>query len=212
MDYFVFVSNLLLPILQLLIIQKYMNIFLGPGNQKYAGCIGWVVYYVFLVAISTGMHFPSILLLAGNILLVFIISTITRRKSLKSRVIFGVGEVIEFLSDTDFPVVVSFGRALPVYYTADGKCQSYAMQTLFPHPVEITKKITKPSINWEHVHCRYNYLAEDSCGAVFLYKDEPFIALNSWGIQGGEAMVAHMFASYVKGTCDWKDSLVKRPD
>ena len=34
MDYFVFVSNLLLPILQLLIIQKYMNIFLGPGNQK----------------------------------------------------------------------------------------------------------------------------------------------------------------------------------
>ncbi len=90
MDYFVFVSNLLLPILQLLIIQKYMNIFLGPGNQKYAGCIGWVVYYVFLVAISTGMHFPSILLLAGNILLVFIISTITRRKSLKSRFIFTI--------------------------------------------------------------------------------------------------------------------------
>lgn len=44
----------------------------------------------FLVAISTGMHFPSILLLAGNILLVFIISTITRRKSLKSRVIFTI--------------------------------------------------------------------------------------------------------------------------
>ena len=28
----------------------------------------------------------------------------------------------------------------------------------------------------------------------------------------GEQAAAHVFASYTKGTCDWKDSLVKRPE
>jgi hypothetical protein len=126
--------------------------------------------------------------------------------------IFGVGEVIEFLSDTDFPVVVSFGRALPVYYTADGKCQSYAMQTLFPHPVEITKKITKPSINWEHVHCRYNYLAEDANGDVWLYAEKPQLSGKThWSAVMGDHTKAKSHASYVPGVCNWKDSLVKRP-
>jgi hypothetical protein len=111
-----------------------------------------------------------------------------------------------------YPVFVKFTAGSNSSYTSDGKRNEHYIQSLYPYPVEIVKKVTKPSINWDHVHSRYNYLAEDSCGAVFLYKEEPFIALNSWAIQGGEAIVAHMFASYVKGTCDWKDSLVKRPD
>lgn len=127
-------------------------------------------------------------------------------------VMFGEGVVRTILtSDTQFPLVVEFNDKLQCY-SLDGKYALNTAQVLFPHPVEVIKKVTKPSINWNHVHCRYNYLAEDSCGAVFLYKEEPFIALTSWGIQGGEALVAHTFASYVKGTCDWKESLIKRPE
>jgi hypothetical protein len=88
----------------------------------------------------------------------------------------------------------------------------HAAQTLFPYPVEIAKKIEKPSINWEHVSNEFNYLAEDSEGGVFLFEKEPFVAGNMWGAYEGEVAEASMFASYVKGTCDWKDSLIQRPD
>ena len=98
------------------------------------------------------------------------------------------------------------------HYTLGGKYCSWSLQVLFPYPVEIIKKITKPSINWDHVDRRYNYLAEDPCGSASLYEEKPFIALTSWGIQGGEAVEAFMFASYEKGTCNWKESLVKRPE
>jgi hypothetical protein len=126
-------------------------------------------------------------------------------------VMLGEGVVRNILaSDTRFPLVVEFNGKLECY-TLDGKCMLNTTQALFPHPVEVIKKVTKPSINWEHVDSKFNYLAEDSCGAAFLYKEEPFIASTSWGIQRGEAVEAFMFASYVQGTCNWKESLVKRP-
>ena len=125
---------------------------------------------------------------------------------------FGEGVVTKiFTSNTHYPVEVGFGDSAPEYYTLDGKFHSYANDTLFPYPVEVIKKVTKPSINWEHVDSKFKYLAEDPSGSAFLYEEKPFVALTSWGIQSGEAVEAFMFASYVKGTCDWKDSLIKRP-
>ena len=128
-------------------------------------------------------------------------------------VMYGAGVVTgDHSEDTNYPIEVRFGGVLG-YYTLDGKYRTYATQpTLFPYPVEIVKKITKPSINWEHVDSKFNYLAEDACGTAFLYKEEPFIASTSWGIQSGDAVEAYTFASYVKGTCSWKESLVKRPE
>lgn len=126
-------------------------------------------------------------------------------------VMFGEGEVTEIsANNVRYPLVVEFDDKLECY-TLDGKCCTHARQTLFPYPVEIVKKVAKPSINWEHVDSKFKYLAEDPCGAASLYEEEPFTALTSWGIQGGEAVEAFMFASYVKGTCDWEESLVKRP-
>ena len=125
---------------------------------------------------------------------------------------FGEGVVTKiFTNKTKFPVEVSFGE-LPEYYSLDGRFQVYAAQTLFTYPVEIVKKVTKPSINWEHVDSKFNYLAEDSNGDAFLYEKEPFIAMTAFGSRGGEIAEGHMFASYVKGICDWKESLVKRPE
>ena len=113
-----------------------------------------------------------------------------------------------------FPVVVSFGGLMERCYSLEGKYeQLYATQpTLFPYPIEIVKKITKPSVNWEHVRSEFNYLAEDADGGVFLYEDKPFTATETWTVDNGELAEAHMLASYTKGTCDWKDSLVKRPE
>ena len=126
-------------------------------------------------------------------------------------VMFGEGVVRNILaSDTRFPLVVEFDGKLECY-TLDGKYVLNTAQVLFPHPVEVIKKVTKPSINWEHVDSKFEYLAEDPCGSAFLYEEKPFTASTSWGILGGEAVETFMFASYVKGTCDWKDSLIKRP-
>ena len=128
-------------------------------------------------------------------------------------VMFGEGVVTEIRSDdAKYPLVVEFRGTTTEHYTLDGKYMVYATQTLFPYLVEIVKKVTKPSINWEHVDSKFNYLAEDACGTAFLYKEEPFIASTSWGIQSGDAVEAYTFASYVKGTCSWKESLVKRPE
>jgi hypothetical protein len=98
-------------------------------------------------------------------------------------------------------------------YTLDGKYREEDENlSLYPHPVEIVKKATKPSINWEHVGSKFNYLAEDANGDAFLYEKEPFITMTAFGSRGGEIAEVHMFASYVKGICDWKESLVKRPE
>ena len=115
-----------------------------------------------------------------------------------------------------FPVVVNFGGLMERCYSLEGNYeQLYATQpTLFPYPIEIVKKVTKPSIDWDHVAPKYKYLSEDSDGIAFLYDEEPYVASDAsdWYAQSNEVVEADGFASYTKGTCDWKDSLIKRPD
>ena len=81
------ISGLLLPVLQLLIIQRYITTLFGPGNRKPVGMIGWFLYYAFLVATGFELLFPPQFLLVGNIFMVFMISTVTRKESLKRRCI-----------------------------------------------------------------------------------------------------------------------------
>lgn len=85
--YFSLISGFLLPALQLLIIQRCIIILFGPGNRKPVGIMGWFLYYAFLVTTEFSILFPPQFLLFGNILMVFLIITITRKKSLKKRCI-----------------------------------------------------------------------------------------------------------------------------
>ncbi|MCI7589935.1 MAG: GHKL domain-containing protein [Spirochaetia bacterium] len=85
--YFSLISGFLLPVLQLLIIQRCITILLGSGNRKIAGMMAWFLYYAFLVTAGLGILFPPQFLLLGNILMIFVISTVTRKKSLKKRCI-----------------------------------------------------------------------------------------------------------------------------
>ena len=113
-----------------------------------------------------------------------------------------------------FPVVVNFGGLMERCYSLDGRFeQLYATQpTLFTYPIEIVKKITKPSINWDHVRSEFKYLAQDADGSAWLYAEKPQINHSShWsGVLGGHAK-AESHATYDSGTCDWKDSLIERP-
>lgn len=71
-------------------------------------------------------------------------------------------------------------------------------------------KLTKPSINWEHVAPEYVALATDSDGNSFIYTRIPEATANTW-TAACPCKSADVFQSFVKGTCDWKDSLVIRP-
>jgi hypothetical protein len=74
------------------------------------------------------------------------------------------------------------------------------------------KALTKPSINWDHVSDEYNWLAVDEDGKAFLHNKKPEQDSYGWYAVGGKYRLADSFSSYKPGTCDWKDSLVQRPD
>lgn len=71
---------------------------------------------------------------------------------------------------------------------------------------------TKPSIDWKHVSPKFNYLATDENGITCLFEEEPSIEDTYWYCDTGYYLEANVFSSFVEGTCDWKDSLVKRPE
>lgn len=73
-------------------------------------------------------------------------------------------------------------------------------------------KPTKPSIDWSHIADEYKWLAVDECGHVYVYDTEPFVFDDYWKIKDGLAERCTILKSFKAGTCDWKDSLVKRPE
>src|SRR5690606_10313883 len=54
------------------------------------------------------------------------------------------------------------------------------------------KEPTKPSINWDHVHPDYNWMATDVDGRTFLYTKEPTTGLSGW--MSRHWVEAHIFA------------------
>ena len=128
--------------------------------------------------------------------------------------IFGQGVVVG-VDDEDslgsYCIDVKFKDDLSISYTSDGKVYAEGNVTLFPHPVEVIKSVTKPSIDWSHVSPEYNYLAQDANGDGHLYGKEPLRLTTIWNMVS-PYISATAFTSYVPGTCNWKDSLVKRPN
>ena len=127
-------------------------------------------------------------------------------------VLFGEG-VVAGISHGPYPVKVMFINGDVTSYTSRGCMYSIGNRALFHHPVKIVQdeSATKPSIDWEHVSSEFNYLAEDADGGVFLYEDKPFTATETWMVDSGDLVEAHILASYTKGPCDWKESLIERP-
>ena len=72
--------------------------------------------------------------------------------------------------------------------------------------------VTKPSINPDHVSHKFKWMATDADGSTWLYRDKPSYGSDAWAPRGTLVADAHDFASFVPGTCDWQDSLVKIRD
>lgn len=69
---------------------------------------------------------------------------------------------------------------------------------------------TKPSIDWSHVSPEFKWMATDASGETYLYTEEPEFFEYCW--DGVDLIYVQGFASFKEGTCDWKDSLVERPE
>lgn len=67
-----------------------------------------------------------------------------------------------------------------------------------------------PSIDWAHVSPRFTVLATDRDGRTFLHEHRPRHDDRCWS-DGGHFVEAAYFASFVRGTCDWRQSLLVRP-
>ena len=126
--------------------------------------------------------------------------------------IYGAGVVMEIQHASGaYPVEVRFNGGWACVYTADGKYHEAGNIVLFPYPVEIVKAITKPSIDWSHVSPDYNYLVQDAHGRGYLCAKKPHRENTAWSMETPYIRAA-TFTSYEPGACNWKDSLVKRPD
>lgn len=71
---------------------------------------------------------------------------------------------------------------------------------------------TKPSIDWSHVAPQFKWMATDADCTTMLYEEKPIEWKTEWGWTGGDCTNITCLASFRPGTCDWKDSLVQRPE
>lgn len=161
----------------------------------------------------------------GKIIIGAIATHLTPREEVMSKdfyvgqrvwcVLFGEGVVAQSTHDT-YPVKVKFKTGDVKTYTREGymyiNCRN---QSLFHRPVKIVQdeSATKPSIDWSHVEEDYKWLAVNAYGGADVYENEPKVGAGGyWYNPKGGSNKVNVLASYVPGTCDWKDSLVKRPD
>lgn len=70
---------------------------------------------------------------------------------------------------------------------------------------------TPDTIDWSHVAPEFKWMARDSNGIGYLYKEKPYLCDDYWDNDYTTARTVH-FSSYRPGTCYWKDSLVKRTE
>ena len=127
--------------------------------------------------------------------------------------IFGEGVVVEIqpASGGAYPVEVRFNDGRTCFYTSDGKYCANSSIVLFPYPIEITKATIKPSVDWNHVSEDFQYLAMDEDGLHHLFAEKPEPTAAEWTTHALYIYAGH-FASFSAGTCNWEDSLVKRPN
>ena len=112
------------------------------------------------------------------------------------KVRFESGEVESFASEED--LVVRHGNRALLHHPV----KSYKMRVL-QNPQSTGLK-SKRSTKW---------LAADANEYTYVFKVEPELDESGYWCSGGRAYFSVKgLASYVPGTCDWKDSLVKRPE
>ena len=72
---------------------------------------------------------------------------------------------------------------------------------------------TKPSVDWSALDKKWKFMAMDRKGWIYAYSDRPEIDCQEWATPGGDHInISGLLTSYKPGTCDWRDSLIERPE
>ena len=128
--------------------------------------------------------------------------------------ILGKGVVVRTAHDV-YPIKVRFESGeVESFASEEDLAVRHGNRALFHHPVKIVQdeSATKPSIDWSHVKGEYKWLSVDKDGNVYVYANElEHSEKDYWYSQEGIHYEVSGLASYTPGTCDWQDSLVKRP-
>lgn len=83
----------------------------------------------------------------------------------------------------------------------------------FMDDVQYRVKPTPHSIDWSHVDARLIVLVGHPGGGVVLVTKKPEKLGDTWKYPlSADLINAEYFASFKRGTIDWKDSLVLRPE
>ena len=68
-------------------------------------------------------------------------------------------------------------------------------------------------VPWGQIPKGMDWAARDASGAAFTYADAPVAGNSEWCSTGGTfARIDNCHVGYQRGTCDWKDSLQRRPE
>ena len=127
-------------------------------------------------------------------------------------VVRGRGIVDAIESETLYPINVKFADGGGDTYMTNGKSLvSYKNRSLYPYPVEVVKKVVRPTIDWSHVHTKYRWLAKDPSGSHWLHEKQPYKTSCGWKSEDGDCTCADGFATLSPGFCDWEDSLIVGP-
>jgi hypothetical protein len=119
-----------------------------------------------------------------------------------------------FLSDAEkaeLEAANNEGRVMFLSVTGDfvgqpmgSACKNLVYRIAKPEP-------TKPSIDWDQVVPWLNYMAMNSSGVVYFHECKPELGETVW-FSAGRGGNAQSHISFKHGTCDWRDSLVMRPE
>lgn len=71
---------------------------------------------------------------------------------------------------------------------------------------------TKPNPPWEHLADWVQYVAREEDGSMCAFEEMPedYVETGEWDISGQSCCLKSL--NFDPGTCDWRDSLVKRPE
>jgi len=76
------------------------------------------------------------------------------------------------------------------------------------------EQLTQDTIPWAAMNERFKFAARDEDGEVWGYTAQPSMddSNSCWRYGGNAIRIPGVFAGYVRGTCDWRDSLQARPE
>ena len=127
-------------------------------------------------------------------------------------VVRGVGVVDAIESETPYPLIVKFADGGGDTYMTSGKSHvNNKNPSLYTYPVEVVKKVVRPTIDWSHVHTKYRWLTKEPGGSHWLYEKQPYKTDYGWESEDGDCICADGFATLSPGFCDWEDSLIVGP-